>query len=543
MVPDSDGSCVPAVVGTTIHLDNVLLDSGAGATILNTALLAAILSSGTPCVFRKLTPQRLAPFTVTTIEVSDQITLDRLELITLAGPLILRHLSAWVVDDDSHDPRLIISRPVMERLGYSLPHLLRTARSVNAEWDLSHPVGPATRQSGVVDTQTITHEGPSDVTSLVPLALAEDTALELSSTGEDHCHVELPTQIQHDEDKMHLQRLHGLLQQYEDVFRLGFGSDPPVQVPPLEVRLHQGATPVCCSARRYPPAHQVFLDQHLQELTSAGLVYMNTQSRWASPPRIVSKSDGSYRMTVDMRAFNARTQTLQWPMPQLEVAMGLVVGSRYFFTPDSFRKLAIATWSPQPRAVYNHDTQGNVYPNSSVDGVSQDFWGSVVTQIPLEDMDLPLYQQRHQPLAFLSGRFVGASSRWPIPDKEAFAIVESCKRLEYILLRPNGFTIYTDHRNLAYLFNPLASDSGMQRHQADRLQRWAMVLSGYSYNIVHIPGESNVWADMLSRWHAQHDENKLIQAQPMKTANGGYSKELNQEANETKPNMLGTVNT
>ncbi|KAH9142702.1 hypothetical protein AeRB84_013240 [Aphanomyces euteiches] len=512
MAPDSDGSCVPAVVGTTIHLDNVLLDSGADATILNTALLAAILSSGTPCVFRKLTPRRLAPFTVTTIEVSDQITLDRLELITLAGPLILRHLSPWVVDVDSHDPRLIISRPVMERLGYSLPHLLRTARSVNAEWDLSHPVGPATRQSGVVDTQTITHEGPSDVTSLVPLALAEDTALELSSTGEDHCHVELPTQIQHDEHKMHLQRLHGLLQQYKDVFRLGFGSDPPVQVPPLEVRLHQGATPVCCSARRYPPAYQVFLDQHLQELTSAGLVYMNTQSRWASPPRIVSKSDGSYRMTVDMRAVNARTQPLQWPMPQLE---------------DSFRKLAIATWSPQPRAVYNHDTQGNVYP----------------TRIPPEDMDLPLYQQRHQPLAFLSGRFVGASSRWPIPDKEAFAIVESCKLLEYILLRPNGLTIYTDHRNLAYLYNPLASDSGMQRHQADRLQRWAMVLSGYIYNIVHIPGESNVLADMLSRWHAQHDENKLTQAQPMKTANGGDSKELNQEANETKPNMLGTVNT
>ncbi|KAF0726127.1 hypothetical protein Ae201684P_020445 [Aphanomyces euteiches] len=120
---------------------------------------------------------------------------------------------------------------------------------------------------------------------------------------------------------------------------------------------------------------------------------------------------------------------------------------------------------------------------------------------------MPLHLQNHKPLAFLSGRFSGASSRWPIPDKEAFAIVESCKRLEYILLRPQGFVIHTDHRNLAYLFNPTATDSKMQRHQADRLLRWAMTLSGYRYTIVHIPGHTNTWADMISRWHCSAKHN------------------------------------
>ncbi|ETV89939.1 hypothetical protein H310_15219 [Aphanomyces invadans] len=27
----------------------------------------------------------------------------------------------------------------------------------------------------------------------------------------------------------------------------------------------------------------------------------------------------------------------------------------------------------------------------------------------------------------------------------------------------------------------------MQRHQADRLQRWAMVMASYNYSILHIP--------------------------------------------------------
>ncbi|OWZ15123.1 hypothetical protein PHMEG_00011292 [Phytophthora megakarya] len=61
--------------------------------------------------------------------------------------------------------------------------------------------------------------------------------------------------------------------------------------------------------------------------------------------------------------------------------------------------------------------------------------------------------------------------------------MESVKRLEYLLLRPKGFHLFTDHRNLA-----------------DKLQRWAMVLTAYRYVIEHISGENNMGADILSRW-------------------------------------------
>ncbi|OWZ20621.1 hypothetical protein PHMEG_0004933 [Phytophthora megakarya] len=41
----------------------------------------------------------------------------------------------------------------------------------------------------------------------------------------------------------------------------------------------------------------------------------------------------------------------------------------------------------------------------------------------------------------------------------------------------------TDHRNLIYIFAPGAE---VKKH--------------YKYKIEHIPGDENVWADMLSRW-------------------------------------------
>ncbi|KAH9110401.1 hypothetical protein AeMF1_014779, partial [Aphanomyces euteiches] len=131
---------------------------------------------------------------------------------------------------------------------------------------------------------------------------------------------------------------------------------------------------------------------------------------------------------------------------------------------------------------------------------SDKFWGAVATQIPSEDLSLPLEDQRHEPLAFLSGTFTGASQRWPIVEKEAYAVVESCKRLDYLVVRPGGFRLFTDHRNLVYMFNPRGSNSGMAKYQADKLQRWALVMSTFPYTIECLPGDTNVWGDLLSRW-------------------------------------------
>ena len=131
---------------------------------------------------------------------------------------------------------------------------------------------------------------------------------------------------------------------------------------------------------------------------------------------------------------------------------------------------------------------------------SEHSWGAVLTQIPREDVDKKIEDQRHEPLHFLGGQFKDSSKHWAIIEKEAFAIVESCTRLDYLLQRPAGFRIYADHRNLVFLFDPLYRPTAVKKFTEEKLQRWAMRLYAFPFTIEHVSGEDNVWADLLTRW-------------------------------------------
>ena len=60
--------------------------------------------------------------------------------------------------------------------------------------------------------------------------------------------------------------------------------------------------------------------------------------------------------------------------------------------------------------------------------------------------------------------------------------------------------INTDHRNLAYIFEPEACVSLVPKTAAQRLENWKMVLAQYDYAMMHISGERSCWGDLLSRW-------------------------------------------
>ena len=101
-------------------------------------------------------------------------------------------------------------------------------------------------------------------------------------------------------------------------------------------------------------------------------------------------------------------------------------------------------------------------------------------------------------MGFLSGTFRGSQLRWATVDKEGFAIISTFRRLEYLLW--GGVHIHTDHRNLAYIFDPEACVSSVPKTTAQRLEHWKAVLGQYDYTIQHISGERNCWGDLLSRW-------------------------------------------
>eukprot|EP00644_Phytophthora_capsici_P008513 jgi/Phyca11/16446/fgenesh1_pg.PHYCAscaffold_20_\ len=89
---------------------------------------------------------------------------------------------------------------------------------------------------------------------------------------------------------------------------------------------------------------------------------------------------------------------------------------------------------------------------------------------------------------------------WAIVEKEAYAIIETCRRADYLLHRPDGFALFTDHRNLRYIFDPHSVSTAVPKYTADKLHRWSLLLMAYKYEIYDISGDDNVWADLLSRW-------------------------------------------
>ena len=127
-------------------------------------------------------------------------------------------------------------------------------------------------------------------------------------------------------------------------------------------------------------------------------------------------------------------------------------------------------------------------------------WSGIVTQVPSNDVSKPYKEQRHAPIAFLSGQFDATQLGWSTLEKEAFAVMNTLDRMHWLVSTIEGFDLFTDHNNLVFLFDPLAVVPDLSQTSLRKVLRWAVKLSIYNYICYHIKGEDNVWADLLTRW-------------------------------------------
>lgn len=130
-------------------------------------------------------------------------------------------------------------------------------------------------------------------------------------------------------------------------------------------------------------------------------------------------------------------------------------------------------------------------------------WGAVLFQVETLETDKAIGEQNLEPLSMISGNFKGAQLNWSVPEKEAYAIVEATDRLRQLLIRPQGFVIFTDHKNLIFTYDPM---SVKKLNVRARIDRWVLKMRGYRYTVRHIAGIENLWSDLLSRWGAPKQE-------------------------------------
>ncbi|KAL0225034.1 hypothetical protein RCL1_002946 [Eukaryota sp. TZLM3-RCL] len=104
----------------------------------------------------------------------------------------------------------------------------------------------------------------------------------------------------------------------------------------------------------------------------------------------------------------------------------------------------------------------------------------------------PLIDRKVIPLSFFSRILQDSQKNWSTIQKELYAIllILTESTLSGFLLSQK-LTIFTDHKNIAYLY------SAPEKNRI--VKRWIPILADFSIEIVHTTGSDNHWADMLSR--------------------------------------------
>ncbi|CAI6357548.1 unnamed protein product [Macrosiphum euphorbiae] len=109
-----------------------------------------------------------------------------------------------------------------------------------------------------------------------------------------------------------------------------------------------------------------------------------------------------------------------------------------------------------------------------------------------------------RPIAYASRVLSSSECKFPQIEKEGLAIIFGVQKF-YDYLYGRKFTFVTGHKPLIHIFG---EKKGIPIYAANRLQRWAYVLSSFDFEIKYIKSEGNT-ADFLSRIKTNQCNNNI----------------------------------
>ena len=109
---------------------------------------------------------------------------------------------------------------------------------------------------------------------------------------------------------------------------------------------------------------------------------------------------------------------------------------------------------------------------------------------------------KERPIAYASRKLSKAEKNYAQIQKEALAIIYGVQKFRQYLIG-RKFCLITDHKPLLSIFNPA---KGIPEMVASRLQRWAITLSSYNYEVKYQASNKHGNADALSRLPLDTDE-------------------------------------
>lgn len=102
---------------------------------------------------------------------------------------------------------------------------------------------------------------------------------------------------------------------------------------------------------------------------------------------------------------------------------------------------------------------------------------------------------KEYPICYASASLTKSQRNYSQIEKEAFSLIFGVTKFRQYLYG-RKFTLVTDHKPLEKIFG---ADHAIPDRVSSRLQRWALTLMGYDYDLVYKQGQKHLNADALSR--------------------------------------------
>ncbi|XP_054260279.1 uncharacterized protein K02A2.6-like [Macrosteles quadrilineatus] len=275
----------------------------------------------------------------------------------------------------------------------------------------------------------------------------------------------------------------GLKQKYASVFKGGPGEIKDVEA---RIVLKEDAVPKFCKYRPVPYALRKSVEDEIDRMIAEGIAYPVTSSQWATPIVVIQKKSG-VRLCGDFKVtLNQVIQSEHYPLPQPEDIFATLAGCSWFSVLDleaAYLQLPVAEESQPLLTLTTHKGLVRLrrlpYGLSSAPALFQAAMDKIIGGLPGS-------------VAYLDDVLVGGSSQ-----------EEALSRLESVLQRLQSYGVKTDHAPLVTIFG---NKRGVPCVAAARLQRWALILSAYSFEVKYRRGLDLPHADALSRLPLPDDD-------------------------------------